>query len=236
MPAPLLIDTRRLQLIATHAGLAEPVAHFYRRNALHFAPWDPPRPADHASTVRVAQSLAEGQQAFEAGRSHRWWLLLREAPQQVIGSVHLSDIVRGPSQSCHLGYAIDSLCEGRGLMHEALRATIDVAFSMALQLHRIQAAVRPENGRSIALLDRLGFRAEGLAAGYLYIDGAWRDHVIYALVHDGFIPPEHWPRNESPQAAALRRPPPEGVSRLGSSAASTRPDADAARLTRPTGR
>ena len=42
MPAPLLIDTPRLQLVASHTGLAESVTSFYRRNAAHFAPWDPP--------------------------------------------------------------------------------------------------------------------------------------------------------------------------------------------------
>jgi ribosomal-protein-alanine N-acetyltransferase len=197
MPAPLLIDTRRLQLLATHAGLAEPVARFYRRNAAHFAPWDPPQPDDHASLERVTQSLGEGKQAFEAGVSHRWWLVLRESPQAVIGSVHLSNIVRGSHHGCQLGYAIDETYQGHGLMHEALRATIDAAFSLAVQLHRIQAAVRPENRRSIALLERLGFRDEGLARDYLYIDGAWRDHRIFALTNDGFIPPEHWPRKEN---------------------------------------
>jgi ribosomal-protein-alanine N-acetyltransferase len=196
MRAPLLIDTRRLQLVATHAGLAEPVAQFYRRNVEHFAPWDPPQPADRESTECITQSLVEGQQAFEAGRGHRWWLVLREAPERVIGSVHLSNIVRGPFQSCHLGYALDRAHQGLGLMREALRATIDSAFSLAIQLHRIQAAVRPENRRSVALLERLAFRDEGLAHAYLYIDGAWRDHRIFALTHDGFIPPEHWPRKE----------------------------------------
>ena len=196
MPAPLLIDTRRLQLCATHPGLTDAVAAFYRRNAAHFARWDPPQPADHGTPERVAQSLADGQSAFEAGQSHRWWLMLREAPQVVVGSVHLSNIIRGAFQSCTLGYAIDAQHEGMGLMHEALRATLDTAFSLAVQLHRVQAAVRPENARSVGLLQRLGFRHEGLALDYLYIDGCWRDHHIFALTHEGFIPPEHWPRKD----------------------------------------
>ena len=194
MPAPLLIDTPRLQLLATHPGLAESVALFYQRNAAHFAPWDPPLPADHVQPQRVAQSLAEGREAFEAGASHRWWLLRRDVPQCVIGSVHLSHIVRGPFQSCTLGYAIDATQQGLGLMHEALRAVIDQAFSTALALHRIQAAVRPENHRSLAIVQRLGFRDEGLAFDYLYIDGAWRDHRIFALTTAAFALPEDWPR------------------------------------------
>ena len=198
MPAPLLIDTPRLQLVASHTGLSESVTAFYRRNAAHFAPWDPPLPIDHAEPQRVAQSLAEGREAFEAGRSHRWWLLRRDVPHSVIGSVHLSNIVRGPFQSCTLGYALDQTQQGQGLIHEALRGVIEQAFSTAIALHRIQAAVRPENHRSLATVQRLGFRDEGLAYDYLYIDGAWRDHRIFALTTPTFAMPEHGPRKELP--------------------------------------
>ncbi len=195
MPAPLLIDTPRLLLIATHTGLTDSVAAYYARNAAAFAPWDPPLPADHGQPAQVAPSLAEGQEAFEAGRAHRWWLARREAPQQVIGSVHLSNLVRGAFQNCNLGYALDAAEQGQGLMHEALRAVIDQAFSVAIGLHRIQAAVRPENVRSLGVVQRLGFRDEGLARDYLYINGAWRDHRMFALTHPHFVAPEHWPRH-----------------------------------------
>ena len=194
--APLLIDTPRLRLIATHEGLADAVAAFYRRNMTHFAPWDPPLPPDHTELSQVTRSLADGHAAFESGLGHRWWLTEREWPGLVIGSVHLSNIVRGAFQSCQLGYALDESLQGRGLMHEALRAAIDQAFSINIALHRIQAAVRPENQRSIAVVKRLGFRDEGLARDYLYIDGGWRDPRIYTLTHSGFVPPEHWPRKD----------------------------------------
>ena len=192
MPASLLIDTPRLQLLATHPGLAEAVAAFYQRNAAHFATWDPPLPADHNTLPRVTESLHDGQRAFEAGQGHRWWLSLRESPGEVIGSVHLSNVVRGPFQSCNLGYALDASLQGFGLMHEALRAVLAEAFKLPLNLHRIQAAVRPENLRSLAVLQRLAFRDEGLARDYLFIDGAWRDHRLFAITHPGFVPPEHW--------------------------------------------
>lgn len=55
-----------------------------------------------------------------------------------------------------------------------------------MHLHRLQANVRPENRRSAALLQRLGFEEEGLAREYLYIDGAWRDHRMFALRNAGF--------------------------------------------------
>ena len=81
-------------------------------------------PADHNTLPRVTESLHDGQRAFEAGQGHRWWLSLRESPGEVIGSVHLSNVVRGPFQSCNLGYALDASLQGFGLMHEALRAVL----------------------------------------------------------------------------------------------------------------
>jgi ribosomal-protein-alanine N-acetyltransferase len=71
-------------------------------------------------------------------------------------------------------------------MREALHAVIEHAFSPAVHLHRIQANVRPENGRSVRLLQRLGFEDEGLAREYLFIDGAWQDHRMFALRNADF--------------------------------------------------
>ena len=41
--------------------------------------------------------------------------------------------------------------------------------------------VRPENAPSLRVVDKLGFRYEGLRPRYLHIDGEWRDHVTYVL-------------------------------------------------------
>ena len=80
-----------------------------------------------------------------------------------------------------LGYAIDGQLQGQGLMREGLAAIIKFAFSSEMHLHRLQANVRPENVRSLRLLEQLGFEREGFARDYLFIDGAWRDHAMFAL-------------------------------------------------------
>jgi ribosomal-protein-alanine N-acetyltransferase len=113
-------------------------------------------------------------------------------PDRVIGTVHLANIVRGAFQNAYLGYALDRNCQGRSLMHEALTAVIAEAFSDRINLHRIQAAIQPDNRRSLALADRLGFIREGLARDYLFIAGAWRDHGLFALTHPGFLRPADW--------------------------------------------
>jgi ribosomal-protein-alanine N-acetyltransferase len=194
--AYLQLHTARLMLQAPDATPASPqveaVADFYRRNSAHFAPWDPPLPPDHAAPDQVAQALAEGAEAFATGRALRWWLTPASQPGWVIGQVHLSGIARGAFQSYNLGYALDGNSQGQGLMHEALRAVLDEAFSPRVNLHRIQAAVRPENHRSLAVLARLGFTDIGLARAYLFIHGDWRDHRLFALTNPGFMRPADW--------------------------------------------
>jgi ribosomal-protein-alanine N-acetyltransferase len=96
-----------------------------------------------------------------------------------------------------LGYAIDAAHEGRGLMREALQATIEYVFDV-LRLHRIQANYVPENRRSGALLERLGFVREGLARDYLFINGAWRDHVLTARLNPAFDASVFTPRPYRP--------------------------------------
>jgi len=187
-----MLTTARLRLQAPDPAQAAAVADFYRRNAAHFAPWDPPLPPDHATPEVVQRALDDGAEAFAIGRGLRWWLTPADAPDRVIGSVHLSGVVRGAFQSCNLGYALDAACQGQGLMHEALRAIIDTAFSPRLNLHRIQAGVRPENHRSLAVLARLGFAEIGLARAYLFIDGAWRDHRLFDLTNPSFVQQADW--------------------------------------------
>ena len=123
---------------------------------------------------------------FEAGATARWVML---APQssgpEVVGTCNFTQIAKGPWRACVLGYQIARRHEGRGLMREALSATIDYAFR-DMRLHRVMANYRPENARSARLLERLGFVREGFARDYLFIDGAWRDHVLTSKTNPEF--------------------------------------------------
>ncbi len=189
--SPVLL-TDRLHLLAPEPQQAEQVADFYLRNAGHFAPWDPPQPAEQAEESRVRQSLIDAALAFREGRALRWWLRRSAQPERIIGSVHLSGLARGPFQNAMLGYALDRQAQHCGLMNEALQAIIAEAFSPRVNLHRLQAAVQPVNVRSLAVLQRLGFLDEGLARDYLFIAGAWRDHRLLALTNAHFCQPASW--------------------------------------------
>lgn len=186
-PPDVILQSPRLRLLAAHEDLAASVADFYARNARHLAPWDPPSPPDFATEPVQRERLLKAVVDAAAGSALRWWLQPLDVPGLLIGSVSLSQISRGPFQNAMLGYAIDAVHEGRGLMREALQTVVAHAFSPSFNLHRIQANVRPENRRSVALVKRLGFEDEGLARDYLYIDGAWRDHRMFALRNAAFV-------------------------------------------------
>jgi ribosomal-protein-alanine N-acetyltransferase len=179
------LTTERLTVDHMAPGHALALAEFFRRNEQHLAPWDPPRPAGIKDAAFWQAECERSVEDYESGSVVRWVMVLPSAPDRVIGRINYTQIARGPFQSCMLGYAIDAEHEGRGLMHEALAATIEHVFKV-LRLHRIQANHVPENRRSAVLLERLGFVREGLARNYLFIDGAWRDHVLTALLNPAF--------------------------------------------------
>ena len=199
---PVLL-TDRLRLVGDDEHLGPAVARFVSRNRAHLAPWDPPTPESFYSPQAQAERVQDSVAALRRGTAFRYWLMWRlpagcpQAPAtdavEVIGSLHFSQVARGAFHNAMLGYALDEGCQGQGLMSEALQAGIAEMFSPRVNLHRIQAAYRPENQRSGAVLRRLGFEDEGLARHYLYIDGAWRDHRITALRNPAFQPPADWP-------------------------------------------
>lgn len=163
--------------------LIAPILDFYIRNRSHLEPWGPPTAEKFYTEAETAVRVATGEADFEADRAWRWWMIPKDQPEIVIGSAHYSQIHYGAFQNAMLGYSVDAEYEGKGYMSEALRCSLEEVFGPRGGLHRVQANVRPENVRSLALLERLGFRREGLAEKYLFIDGDWRDHVMLALLH-----------------------------------------------------
>lgn len=99
---------------------------------------------------------------------------------RLAGQVTVSNIVHGVQRSCTAGYWIDGALSGRGIAPTALALVIDHCFS-AGYLHRVAIDIRPENNASLRVAEKLGLRREGYFERYLDIDGAWRDHVGFAV-------------------------------------------------------
>lgn len=130
-------------------------------------------PADTAE--RFAAYLARA-----AREDHECFLIRHRACAELVGFVNINSILRGAFQSGYLGYAGFASHSGRGLMTAGVAAVIDFAFA-DLGLHRLEANIQPDNGRSIALVRRLGLQREGFSPQYLMVDGQWRDHERWAV-------------------------------------------------------
>lgn len=99
------------------------------------------------------------------------------------GQVTVNSIVRGAFQAGYVGYWVDERVARRGVMTTALALVADHCFG-PVDLHRIEASIRPLNTPSLRVVQKLGFREEGLHRRYLFIDEDWRDHVSYALLKE----------------------------------------------------
>lgn len=111
------------------------------------------------------------------------FFVFRMSDDALIGGCTLSNVRRGVTQCCALGYWIGARFARHGYMTDALGALIPFVFG-TLGLHRIEAACLPENEASRSLLGKAGFREEGLAKRYLLINGEWSDHLLFALLED----------------------------------------------------
>lgn len=158
-----------------------PALHEFRvRNRSFLAPWEPLRDEGYY-TLAAAVATIEGQQAERAAdRGYGFGVFAASA---LVGFVNLNVVVRGVFQNAFVGYGIGREWNGRGYGTAAVREVVGAAFG-ELGLHRLQAAVIPRNAPSIRVLEKVGFRREGLAERYLCINGTWEDHLIFALTSD----------------------------------------------------
>jgi ribosomal-protein-alanine N-acetyltransferase len=143
-------------------------------------PWEPLWPEDDLTRAAFRRRLRR--QSDEMARDEAFSFLIFDAgADTLLGGLTLGGIRRGVAQSGTLGYWMGAPHAGKGRMTRAVAAAVRFGFA-TLRLHRIEAACLPENAASQTLLERNGFQREGLARGYLRINGVWRDHLLYALV------------------------------------------------------
>lgn len=178
-------NTDRLNL-SQLGGDDTPLVREYglRSRGFHRA-WDPTRPLDFWEPAVVRRRLEFELEMARQDRALVLYLSERAAPRRIIGRVALTNILRGPSMSCVAGYGLAPDATGQGFMTEALSAAVQVAFT-ELDLHRVEANIMPRNTRSLAVVDRCGFRREGLSPRFLNIDGVWEDHIRTARLNPTF--------------------------------------------------
>ena len=179
----VVFQTERLLLQPMGPTQAEAVLEYLVRNRSFLWEWEPVKPDDFYTVEYQAAQLGKELDMMERGLLLKWWISKKEDPGSVIGMIGFSNIVRGAFLSCHLGYRLDELEINQGYITEALRKGIEVVFGQ-YGLHRIEANIMPRNGRSMRVVEKLGFTEEGLAKKYLKINGVWEDHIHMVLFND----------------------------------------------------
>lgn len=102
---------------------------------------------------------------------------------EIAGQLNVWGIARGSLSSATIGYWVSERFAGKGITPTAVALATDLCFE-ELRLHRMEICIRPENRASLRVVEKLGFRYEGLRRRYIHIDGDWRDHFAFALVAD----------------------------------------------------
>jgi ribosomal-protein-alanine N-acetyltransferase len=153
------------------------------RNEVWLAPWEPSSPLDWA-TRNSAMSWPHLNSALhKAGRRGTMLPFMIVYGGRLVGQINASNVVHGVQRSCTVGYWVDGAVAGRGVVPAALAILIDHCFAAA-GLHRVEVDIRPENAASLRVVEKLGLRREGRYERYLDIDGAWRDHVSFAVTSE----------------------------------------------------
>lgn len=180
---PPVIETKRLLLTIPPPETAARYAVFAIENEEHLASWEPPRPTGYFTEAYWYRRLERNHDEHAHDLSLRLTVLRRSDPEgPVLGHINFNQFVRGGFQACILGYSLDRRVVGKGMMSEALAGAIPYVFD-TLGMHRIQANYIPTNERSGMVLRRAGFVVEGYARDYLFIGGAWRDHILTSLTN-----------------------------------------------------
>lgn len=181
---PVTLTDGRVRLRPLRRREAAAWSALRKRNAEWLVPWEATPPggpptfrADLATYLVMVRSL--GREA-RAGRALPFAI---HYDGVLVGQLTVSSVIRGSLESASVGYWVDQRIAGRGVMPSALALSVDHCLG-PVGLHRIEANVRPENTASRRVVEKLGFREEGLRRRLLHIDGDWRDHLCYAVTTD----------------------------------------------------
>jgi ribosomal-protein-alanine N-acetyltransferase len=179
----LRLETERLTLrLPRHADF-RPWTALRETSRAFLTPWEPTWATDHLTRKSFTGRVYWAQRALTQGSAVPLFILDRQ-DETLLGAITLDNIRRGPAQSATLGYWIGQPHARQGYMREAIEAVVHYAFR-GQDLSRVEAACLPENVASRGVLEKAGFKYEGVAQSYLQINGRWRNHVLYAhLRHD----------------------------------------------------
>lgn len=172
------IETERMTLRLPQHGDFRAWTTLRDQSTPFLTPWEPVWAADHLSRKAFTNRIYWANRSTSQGTALPL-LLIRREDAALLGAITLDNIRRGPSQAGTLGYWIGQAHARQGYMREAILSVVHHAFTV-MDLSRVEAACLPENAASRGVLEKCGFKYEGVAQSYLQIAGRWRNHVLYA--------------------------------------------------------
>lgn len=175
------LETERLLLRQMTLGDTDFVFKHFSDSAVTQYLMDEPPVTDYAQAQEIIQFYMEPE-----GKTHNRWGIIRKSDNQLIGTCGYHKWDKRYFRA-EIGYDLSPGFWGQGYMMESLRAVISNGFER-MRLNRIDALVYIENDRSIQLLQKLGFKQEGILRDYFYLDGKFHDHYIFALLRREWKP------------------------------------------------
>lgn len=169
------LKSKNLVLKSFTVDCTEELLDYYNRNKDHLRDYEPTRDNSFYTYESQKDLILEGYKNLMNGTGIDLGIYKDD---RLIGKVKISNIVYGVFKSGIVGYSIDKEYQGKGYMQEALKTVLKYA-EEELELHRLEASVLTDNVKSKAVLLKCGFKEIGLNEKYLYINGAWRDHVTF---------------------------------------------------------
>ena len=170
------------------------------RNASWLRPWEPSNPETPLTRSSIGPYVSMVRTMRREARQGIALPWVVSYGGQFAGQLTVGSVVWGSSRSGQIGYWIDESFAGKGIIPTALAMAVDHCFRV-MGMHRLEASIRPENAASRRVVEKLGFRDEGVRVRQLHINGTWRDHICYAITAEE-VPAGMLPRWRSSLAAS----------------------------------
>lgn len=158
------------------------------RNADWLRPWEETEPEKslyQCSLGSYLLALAEMRRQHLRRQGLHWVITFGD---ELVGQLAVTRIVYGSYRSGMISYWIDRRFAGYGIVPTALAMAVDYSFQV-VGLYRLEAAIQPENHSSRRVIEKLGFREEGMLRGWGHVNGAWRNFLCYALTAEDVSDP-----------------------------------------------
>ncbi len=150
------------------------------RNKTWLGPWEATNP-DGQTIIPTFRDVYR--QSRRSARNGNAFMFAIVVDGQLVGQITLGNVIWGSLREGYIGYWIDEKHSDRGIMTTSLALLTEYSLKEA-GLHRIEVSIRPENHASLRVVEKIGFKNEGLRPRYLHIDGDWRDHLIFVLTSE----------------------------------------------------